>query len=289
MGKGTSFVVQNTARLFCRDMLQYTPPFSGKGPSNSGRSGMDNIARDKGRANVSRDVRKIFAPLAQAPADEVAVFGNIGVFSAWAKEKMALPGPHYPQSVFDKFDKKGFYGVGEFEEFQRIVKNPNSRKKVNFVLGTTESAIKTLHESIRGRPSYKVVETSQSNKVYVDNWKVVENYIKKVQQRVGKLKSGWYFAGLELGKMPNVSWISGQPSIYKICIKNLIGNNPHVTIGTTNGRNYSAGYHLMRAAMNHRAFVMRNEILYFLKNNPGSLRQVIARIPQGFNIVNTNP
>ena len=291
MNKSMALVVRNTARLFCKDMVQYTPPFSGSGPSSQGRSGMDSVARNKGMSNVSRDVRKIFAPIAQAPADEVAAFGNLGIFSAWMKAKQELPPPHQPSWVFQWF-KTGAFDIsqGDWLRFQEMAKNGGGKRRATFVMGTTEGSIKAIHEAIRGRPQYKVSQTFENKeKVFVDNFKAVEKYIKKVQQRVGRLKSGWYYAGRALGKMPRVAWVEAQGGQDKICLMNLKGSNPVVRVGTQGRERYRRWWPLMQAALNHRAFAMRNQILQHLKHprNHGTLKQVIAQMPQGFNVLET--
>jgi len=285
--KSAALVVQNTGRLFCKDMLGYTPPFSGSGPSSQGRSGMDNVARNKGRSNVSRDVRKIFAPLAQAPAQQVAEFGNLGIFSAWMNAKKELPPPHKPSWVFDWFKDRGFLSVGEWELFKKYESNSSGSGVATFWSGTTEGKVKSLHEAIRGKPAYRVKE--QLNKVYVDDWKVVERYIKRVQTRVGRLKSGWYYAGRALGKMPSIAWVEAQGGQDKICLINLKGSTPTVRVGSQGKERFSPWYSLMRSAMNHRAYVMRLQMLRWLKDprNHGTLKQVIAKMPQGFNVLET--
>jgi hypothetical protein len=287
MNKSMALVVKNTARLFCKDMVQYTPPFSGSGPSSVKGAGMDSIAQKKGQANVSRDVRKIFAPLAQAPSQQVAEFGNLGIFSAWMKAKESLPPPHQPGWIFDSFKGGAFLGQGEWETFKKFESNAAGRGVATFWSGTTEGQVKALHEALRGKPMYKVKETNHT--VYVDDWKVVERYIKRVQTRVGKLKSGWYYAGKELGKMPSVGWVEKQGSSDKICIPKLDGNKPTVRVGSQGRERYRRWYPLMMAALSHRAYVMRSQILRHLQNpkNHGTLKQVIAQMPQGFNQIET--
>lgn len=159
----------------------------------------------------------------------------------------------------------GIFGQGTFDYFQSIERQKGFRKTA-FMLGTTEAAVKSKHESKRGSPSYKVRETPRSEKIYVDDWKVVERYIKRVQQRVGKLKSGWYYAGLKLGSMPTSAWIMNQGNSTSIYVPRLGVANPTIKLGSIVGRNYSQGYHFMRMAMNHRAFAMRVAILKHLQS-----------------------
>jgi hypothetical protein len=291
MRKSSEQIVKQQARLFAKDMCDFTPPFSGSQPaiSKGGEGGFGNKARNKGRDAVSRDVRKIFAPLAQAPATGVAAAGNLGIFSAWIGAKAKLPPPHDPQYVFKMVEGGRIIGQGEFERFKQIESKQGTRR-TRFLMGTTEGSIRSIHEQRRGKPSYKVYETGKTEKVYVDEWRPVERYIKRVQQRVGKLKSGWYYAGLKLGKMPTSAWIANQGAGTSIYQPKLGVADPTIKLGSTVGRNYSQGYHFMRMAMNHRAFAMRVAMLKHLQapRNHGKLVDVIRRLQGGFNLSNTD-
>jgi hypothetical protein len=289
MRKSSEEIVKQQSRLFAKDMCDFTPPFSGSQPSitKGGEGGFGNKARTKGRNAVSRDVRKIFAPLAQAPAAGVAAAGNVGILSAWVGAKAKLPPPHYPDYIFKMVAQGRVLGQGEFDYFKQI-ESKKGTPKTRFMMGTNEAAIKSIHERRRGKPSYKVYETAKTEKVYVDNWKPVESYIKRVQQRVGKLKSGWYYAGLKLGRMPTSAWIMNQGAGTSIYQPRLGRPDPVIKLGSTVGRNYSQGYHFMRMAMNHRAFAMRVAILKHLQapRNHGKLIDVVNRL-QGFTLTNT--
>lgn len=290
MRKSITDVVKQQARLFAKDMCDFTPPFSGAEPaiSKGGEGGFGNKARNKGRDAVSRDVRKIFAPLAQAPATGVAAAGNVGIFSAWIGAKAKLPPPHDPQYVFKMVEGGRIIGEGEFDYFKRV-EAKRGTPRTRFLMGTTEASIRSIHEQRRGKPSYKVYKTSKSETVYVDDWRPVERYIRKVQQRVGKLKSGWYYAGLKLGKMPTSAWIANQGAGTSIYQPKLIGPDPTIKLGSSVGRNHSQGYHFMRMAMNHRAYAMRVAMLKHLQapRNHGKLKDVIQRLQGGFELSNT--
>ena len=290
MRKSSEEIVKQQSRLFAQDMCDFTPPFSGKVPTirKGGEGGFGNKAKKKGQDAVSRDVRKIFAPLAQAPATGVAAAGNLGVLSAWIGAKAKLPPPHYPDYVFKMVEQGRILGQGEWEYFKRTEAKHGS-PKTRFLMGTTTGAIQTIHEKRRGKPSYKVYETSKTEKVYVDDWKPVESYIKRVQQRVGKLKSGWYYAGLKLGRMPTSAWIMNQGASTSVYAPRLGGPDPTIKLGSTVGRNYSQGYHFMRMAMNHRAFAMRVAVLKHLQapRNHGKLLDVVRRLQGGFTLTNT--
>lgn len=290
MRKSSEEIVKQQAFRFAKDMCDFTPPFSGAKPAitKGGDGGFGNKAKKKGQDAVSRDVRKIFAPLAQAPAAGVAAAGNLGVLSAWIGEKAKLPPPHYPDYVFKMVEQGRILGQGEWEYFKRI-ESKKGTPKTRFLMGTTSSSIETIHKERRGKPSYKVYETSKTEKVYVDNWKPVESYIKRVQQRVGKLKSGWYYAGMKLGKMPTSAWIANQGASTSVYVPKLGTADPTIKLGSIIGRNYSQGYHFMRMAMNHRAFAMRVAVLKHLQapRNHGKLLDVVRRLQGGFTLTNT--
>ena len=288
MRKSVAGVVKQQAGLFAKDMCDFTPPFSGKKPSASkgGEGGFGGNALKKGKDAVSRDVRKIFAPLNQAPAASVAAANNIGIFSAWVRAKMKLPQVSDVGYIFQMVkDRGGMIGQGEFNYFQRIMGN-TAKTNAKFIMGANESGIKSIHLQRRGSPSYKVYETSKTQKYFVDDWSVVERYIRSVQVRVGKLKSGWYYAGLQLRKMPPAAWIANQGSSTSIYVPKLTGPDPTIKLGSTVGRNYSQGYHFMRMAMNHRAYAMRVAILTHLRDprNHGTLVQVINKLKNGFDL-----
>jgi hypothetical protein len=279
MNSNTAQLVKNVARLFCKDMVQYTPPFSaGNNPSSAKGAGMDTSAHNWGKTKVSSQIRRIFSPIAQAPAQQVAEFGNMGIFNAWMNAKQELPPPHQPRWIFEWFKDRGFLGVGEWELFKKYEGNSSGKMVSTFWSGTTEGNVKSLHEAKRGKPMYNVKETN--NKVYVDDWSVVERYIKRVQTRVGKLKSGWYYAGLALGKMPNVAWISKQGGADKICVPKLSGNKPMVTVGTHGRERYRRWWPLMQLALKHRSFVMKQKMFDLIQRtkDPKSIKSITIKL-----------
>lgn len=284
MGKAVADVVRDQARLLCQDMCDYTPPFPGATPSQ--KAGFTTAAKKKGMEAVSRDVRKIFAPIAQAPAAAVAASNNIGVFSAWVRAKQKLDEPHEPSWVFAMINQRGIIGAGEYERFQQFEANRGNRQG-HFMLGTTEGRVRASHEYRRGERDYKVTKTDKYGLTYVDDWNVVERYIRRVQNRVGKLKSGWYYAGKTLGRMPIAAWIANQGSSYSICRPSLDNTlKPEVVVGSTIGRNVSGGYKMLQAAINHRAYSMRVAILHRLKaaRNQPTLLDAARRLESGFKI-----
>jgi hypothetical protein len=280
MGKTLSNVVKNQARLLARDACDLFPPFSGSAPqiTKGGEGGFGNKARDKGRAAVNRDIRHIFAPLAQAPAGLIAQRGSMDIFYAWTHAKMQAPPPHQPTWLFDMLNGgKGMPTERPYETFIER-RHGNFSGKGNIMMDESINQIGVIHRFVRGKPDYRV----NKNRVpdfYVRDWKLVEKYIKKTQERVGKLKSGWYAAGKALGKMPGSKWIDEQGSKYAICEQKLQDPlKPVVKIGNTIARSQSQGWHLFQKAWNHRDFAMRTLIYHKLKGqkNQQTLLQAIS-------------
>ena len=286
MRKTVAEVVKNEARLLARDACDLYPPFSGSEPqiTKGGEGGFGLRARNKGRAAVNRDIRRIFAPLDQAPAGLVAKRGDIGIFYAWIEAKMEKPAPHYPTWLFDMF-KQGapIHSQRPYELFIEA-RHGNFSGKGHILQNESESQIGLIHRSIRGMPSYKVNKNRKPD-FYIQDWNMVEKYIKKTQERVGKLKSGWWHAGKALGKMPQAMWISDQPSKYAICDQMLAGPNPKVRIGNSIGKLYSQGWHLFQKAWNHRGYAMRVKMLQALSGskNHQTLLELTQKL-KGFDV-----
>lgn len=281
--------LKQQARYMAIDMCDYTPPFAGSAPA-SGGGGFSNAARDKGRASVSRDIRRIFSPIEQAPASAVAKT-NVGVLNAWMTAKLKLPAPHQPEYIFKMAERTGFMGQGEFDYFQRVETNHLSNP-ATILMGTTESRVKSIHVAERGSPGYRLNKNLRNGKFFVDNFDVVKRYIKGVQQRVGKLKSGWYFSGSKLGRMPRNKWISGQGADTVIYRNQIEGPKPTVTIGSSVGANISQGYHFRWMAIKHREYSMRVKIFQTLKGPgmTGRLEAVVNRIgKERFDLTETLP
>jgi hypothetical protein len=285
MRKTVAEVVKDEARLLARDACDLFPPFSGAEPqiTKGGEGGFGNKARDKGRAAVNRDIRKIFAPLAQAPAGLVAQRGDIGIFDAWIRAKMKTPPPHQPAWLFDLFNKNG--GLVTIEDFNLFLdkRHGNFSSKGNIMLQESEGQISAIHRFVRGE-NYKVSKNRKPD-FYVSDWKMVERYIKTTQVRVGKLKAGWWYAGDKLGKMPKAKWISGQGSSNAICQPMLTGPSPSVRIGNSIAKSHSQGWHLFQKAWNHRGYAMRVRMLQTLsgKKNHGTLLEVTQKL-KGFDV-----
>ena len=293
MNKDMALGITKIAQLLCKDMVNYTPPFSGAQPSSGdkGDNGFGLRARDKGRAAVSRDVRKIFAPFEQAPAATVANYGDVGIFEQWINAKRKLPAPHYPGYVFEMVERTGgFVTDADFKRFQKAEQSKGGQS-ARLNTQVDEGWIKTNHVSRRGptgdNKPYNVKTSLKNDILYVQPWAMVEKYIKKVQRRVGRLKSGWYACYKALGGKKGSGWIAAQGSSEMILVKDM-GNllSPKITVGNHIGRNFRQSWAFFRMAIDHRAYAMRNAIIRHIANprNHGRLKDVARRLPTGFDI-----
>jgi len=297
-------VLKTQARLTCKDICDFFPPFSGSAPAvtKGGEGGFGNKARDKGRAAVNRDIRKIFAPLAQAPAGLVAQRGDLGIFDAWVRAKKETPPPHAPSWLFGKFhsgsmgmvfDSGAFDSSGGFTTqilFDKFIqsRHGNLSGAGNIMLQESEGQIGAIHRMVRGPVHYRVNKNRKPD-FYVRDWKLVERYIKKTQERVGKLKAGWYYAGLKLGPMPTSAWIRDQGSKNAIFESNLGGSLQTIKVGNAIAKKHSQGWHLIVKARNHRAFAIRNNVIKMLKDKKDGGKTLLAVIKgvEGFQIETT--
>ena len=288
MRKTVAAVVKDEARLLARDACDMFPPFSGSSPqiTKGGEGGFGNKARDKGRAAVNRDIRNIFAPLAQAPAGLVAQRGNLGIFDAWVRAKADTPQPHAPSWLFEAFEASGrMVTQADYDLFKERRKG-NFSGNGNIMLQESEGQIEAMHRLVRGKKHYYVPKNRKPD-FFVRDWKMVERYIKKVQSRVGRLKSGWFWASKKLGppNPPTSMWIEGQGSKEAIVQPMLTGPAPKVRIGNAIAKDHSMGWHLFQKAWNHRGYAMRVKMLKTLSGpkNHGTLLQVTQKL-KGFDV-----
>ncbi len=285
MRKTLADVVKDEARLLARDACDLYPPFSGSSPqiTKGGEGGFGLKARDKGRAAVNRDIRHIFAPLAQAPAGLVAQRGNLGIFDAWVRAKYQTPPPHSPAWLFEAF--KGYEMTTQvmYDLFKER-RHGNFSGAGNIMLQESEGQIGAIHRMVRGPKHYHVSKNRKPD-FYVRDWSIVERYIKKVQTRVGRLKSGWYWAAKKLGKVPQSKWIEGQGSKEAIVQPMLTGPDPKIRIGNAIAKDHSQGWHLFQKAWNHRGYAMRVRMLKTLsgKKNHGTLLKLTQKL-KGFDV-----
>jgi hypothetical protein len=265
-------VVRETARLFCQDMVNFTPPFSEAVMTTrkGGLGGFGNKARDKGRASVARDIDRIFMPLSEATARDVASAKNVDMFREWVDEKKAAD-PSYKGGKFARLFNGPIWDISNTRIMEAMENAVKSSRVVHYIGSANESQLHIIHKQVRGGTDvpYKVNKSQRMKEVWVlDNvgMRSVESYKRQVQKHVGRLKAGWYFAGMKMNTrnlknpMPTSAWIAQQLPGNEIASVSSGEGNFVVTIGNKIGRNFHDFDDTFERAKKHRAYVMTEEI-----------------------------
>jgi len=264
MGGSAAKLLQKQAKLFCDDMLDFTMPFYG----GMGHDGRSRQAQKLGQAVVESQISKIFLPLAYVKAGDILSYGHIGIFSAWLRARKSLSDPKLPNWLLqDAYSAGGLTAWNKFQNWKFAQDQALSAHGVDLSTYYTGN-IKSLHEKARG--GNKVSEyfehmgahaTFGDKYVVDDNGEKVKAYIKRVQARVGELKSGWYSAGAQLGKIKAGAWIKGNQWGTGI-MNNKLSNPtvPWIEVGNRVQGLHRATKDGYRLALNYRAYSMRVEM-----------------------------
>lgn len=265
MGGSTARILRRQARLFCQDMIDYTLPVeNGPGTGSGGTMGAKKMTEN----NVQQDVELIFSPLGYASMKSVAEFGHPGVFSAWLRERKAMSTVVLPDFLKDLDIFDGSNKFPEFQKFASKLKNDNGGDNLTLAYA---GSIKTLHETNRGGPRNYVTEPGPGKPFFIADYQSkVPQYIKQVQRRVGKLKAGWYTAGMRLnmGNVKAPKWVVNNQWGTGI-VEDRLDNatTPAVTVGNAAHKRHTketrdgVAWLWYKYAIYHRAYSMRVEIL----------------------------
>lgn len=265
-------VVRETARLFCQDMVNFTPPFSESVMTTrtGGVGGFGNKARDKGRTSVGRDIDRIFMPLSEATARDVAKANNPDMFREWIIEKKAAD-PSYKGGKFARIFNAPFWELSDKRLMAAMENAAKAQRSVHYLGSASESQLKSVHTSVRGGTDvpYKVNKSQRMKEVWVldnEGMRSVESYKRQVQKHVGRLKAGWYFAGVQMNTrnlkhpMPTSAWIAQQGSGNAISSVINGEGNFNVVVGNKIGRNFHDFDDTFNRAKKHRAYVLTEDI-----------------------------
>jgi len=272
-------VVLDTARLFCQDMVNFTPPFSESVMTTrtGGTGGFGNKARDKGRTSVARDIDRIFMPLTEASARDVASSMNPDMFREWIVEKKERD-PSYRGGKFARIFNAPFWQLSNTRLIKAMENSVKSSRTVHYIGTPSDGKLESIHKQVRGGTDvpYSVNKSQRMKEVWIldqDGMNSLEAYKRRVQKHVGRLKAGWYFAGLKLSDakslmgsarlktpMPTSAWIADQDKGNEIAsIKNRNGDCA-ITVGNRIGRNFHDFDETFERAKKHRAYVLREDI-----------------------------
>jgi len=265
-------VVRETARLFCQDMVNFTPPFSEAVMTTrtGGTGGFGNKARDKGRTSVDRDIDRIFMPLSEATARDVAKSGNTDMFREWIVEKKEAD-PNYKGGKFARIFNAPFWELSEKMLSMAMEKAQKASRQVHYIGSASESQLHAIHANVRGGTDvpYKVNKSQRMKEVWIldnDGQRSLESYKRQVQKRVGRLKAGWYYAGVAMNTrnlknpMPTSAWIAQQGSGTAIASTSSGEGDFRVTVGNKIGRNFHDFDDTFERAKKHRAYVLKEDI-----------------------------
>lgn len=265
-------IVMNTGRLFCQDMVNFTPPFSEAAMTTreGGTGGFGNKARDKGRTSVARDIDRIFMPLSEASARDVASANSVDMFREWIREKKEAD-PSYKGGKFARIFNAPFWQLSEKTLRIAMENAQKGSRKVHYIGSASEGELHGIHADVRGGTDvpYRVNKSQRMKEVWVidkDGQSSLAAYKRQVQKRVGRLKAGWYYAGVQMNTgflkhpMPTSAWIAQQGSGNAIAkVANAEGNFS-VTVGNKIGRNFHDFDATFERAKKHRAFVLKEDI-----------------------------
>jgi len=242
LGKSMGDVIREQAALFCKDMIEYTPPLDG---GNNGK-GNNLQAKRKGEDAVRRSVFKLIQPIENAKPSQIADIGRMDVFRMWLKSKS---GAKANKARWEKF--QATYGRGN---------------KVAFIEPGNLGAIGELHTSQRTDGGHGALKSVHFHKgasaMAIAREKDIEKYIRDKQKSVGKLKSPYYHAAMRIGaKQVFPAWAQHEDGAKNAIAENKLNepNNPSVTVGNLIGKKVLRGWidRSVQNALNHRAYSMR--------------------------------
>lgn len=270
MGGAASKLIQKQARLFCEDMAHYVYPLEPDG--QMGQDGISQSARLNGTNRVRDQIEGIFIPLAMVGAGPILKYGNEGVFTAWLGAKKKIPEPKIPDWLLNGqvYGKKSLWT--KFQEWEYAKKQAGVASRID--LSTYYNGnIQGIHERTRGGtkvatyfPNMK--KAGQKGKISVigDAGAEILAYSKRVEKRVGELKSAWYSASVGLGSIKSAAWIKGNQWGTGIQVNELQNpTQPSVTVGNKkqglHGRFKPDTMEWYKYCMYHRAYAMRVEMV----------------------------
>jgi hypothetical protein len=249
MGKNLGVVVKQQAGLFCKDMISYTRPFATK----RGDDGATAKAKEVGISNVTKAVFKVFQPLQNALPSDIANIGSFDVFKMWEKRNGGS-------------DAKG--RKMRWTQFQE--KFRDGSRSPAFINGD-KAAMETLHRSLRqdgGKgPLFGYASKSKRPFAFVAKESDIASYARQKAKDVGTLKSAYWFAAQRIAENIVVPAWAKQAGGASNAIADNKANQPmkpEVTVGNTIG-NKLGNQRFTQAALNHRAFAMRNAMMQELK------------------------
>jgi hypothetical protein len=268
MGGNAAKLLQKQAKLFCEDMQDYTFPTYPDG--SFGQDGRSRYAQRVGMDRVRSQIEGIFMPLAYVGAGAILKHNSESIFAAWLGAKKKIPDPKIPNWLLQGSlygPPKGKSLWTKFREWEYAQKQSNATSRID--LSTYyKGDLKGIHERTRGGNKvsiyFKAMKTAADSgplSVIGDTGSEILAYSKRVERRVGELKSAWYTAGNTLGRFKSASWIIGNQWGTGILINQLSNSTiPSITVGNSKQGLHSASSDWYKYAIYYRAYAMRVEM-----------------------------
>lgn len=263
MGRDMADVIRQQAGLFCKDMIEYTPPLANgnEGPGNT----LD--ARNRGRAAIRKSVFKLFRTQKNASPSQIADADNFGIFKMWLQEKN--PNARASKAGYRKFQQS--YGRGN---------------RVAFIERGDLGRIGELHTGARedgGHGRLKSIYRAKSGQpIGIADERDLEKYIKSKYDSVGRLKSPYFHAAERIGaKQAFPAWVKHASGAQQAIAINQLSDPivPSVTVGNLIGKKVLRGFveRNVQRAINYRAYGMRNAMAKKLNKDKEALWQATAK------------
>ena len=266
MGRNLGQVIKNQAALFCRDMVDYTPPF--KSPGDGSSLGAKGIGADKIKGQIRAIFKPIISKTDSASPSEIAAIGREDVFKMWTQAIKQGKMDSYLTSQPRKI---------KWQKFQQKYASTNIGGNVRY---TDRSGMEAFHNSLRsnnGRGSVRKSELKKGNFIFVKDESDVAWYIKQKQKNIGILKSAYFYVSQSLRENVGFpAWVKhpegqneqiaindfNKPLLPEVTVGNRIGNiTKEVPASTVN------------FVLRRRAEKMRAQMVSYLNKNKISLWQ----------------
>ena len=281
MGKSMGEVIKQQAALFCRDMVDYTPPFQGSKKGKPGSGGTTDAKR-QGQLNVENQIRTIFRPLSWANPAIIAGLGREDVFKKWRKA-----------SVEDhKYATTSGKKLIPWKTFQARF-GGNAYGSANFIAAGDLGSMKSFHTANRtdsGRGWLKASAKKGNVVAFVEKESDIKAYVRQKQKSVAKLKAPYMTAGNKAStKVRFPGWVN-HPEMSGEAISDDqtgVALKPSYTVGNRIGNKVDSA-RFLALVRNKRAFAMRSVMAAKMNKEKQTLWEAtaagsIGQTRRGFN------
>ena len=272
----TEDLVKEEAALTCREAINYSPPLDGE----AGGKGDKKVAERWGNYAVANDVMSVIAEDSKSLAVSVNSSSNpFDKFRAWRQGK-----PPKSQGIVMKIwaDQNVQRAYARAKVLMRKWNGSRNHQVLN------ASSLEARHNRIRGLYKGRINKNGGSKVMGTSEpyafapAKVIKDYIKKRQQRVGWMKAGWLAAIHKIGK-PKINgieksyglrklpgWITRHPAGHGSVGFNKYqtsSNNILITVRNDLGNIFGVGYlaGTKRWVMGARAGKMQRRLNHFMR------------------------